>query len=120
MPPGTKSKTRPPPPPEIEGEALLEWERVCNELDSLGQLATTDRAVLTLYVQTWAVFQKATEGIVKHGPVIKLPNQIVCASPFYNIQKESGKQLRGLLCDLGLTPTTRTGAGDGTDEPLNY
>ncbi|HEV7299243.1 MAG TPA: phage terminase small subunit P27 family [Tepidisphaeraceae bacterium] len=110
---------RPPAPEEIDGEALLEWERVCNELESLNQLQATDRAILVLYVETWQTWRRATAGVNKHGAVIRYPNKTVGPSPFYNVAKDCAKQLRGLLADLGLNPAVRlSNAGTNpADEP---
>jgi P27 family predicted phage terminase small subunit len=112
----TAKTNRPLPPDELEGEALLEWHRVCDELDSAGRLDKADRAVLLLYAETWAQWRAATRGVNKHGSVVKHSNGAAGRSPFYVVQRETAAQLRGLLADLGLTPTAR-GAGAVAAEP---
>ena len=118
----TKAKTnRPRPPEDLDGEALLEWERVVTELEAVGKLDKADRAVLTLYAQTWATWNAAMQAVVKHGSVIKYPNRMVGPSPFYKVAKETAAQLRGLLTDLGLTPAARgTSGGDDSIEDLSF
>src|SRR5689334_9981539 len=91
---------RPKPPDDLDGEALLEWQRICAELQAAGRLDKIDRAIITLYAETWAVNRAATIAVNKHGAVIKYPNGIPAASPFYKVQRESAAQLRGLLTDL--------------------
>lgn len=103
----SQKKTRPKPPEEMEGEALLEWERVCDELDTAGRLETADRAILTVYCETWAQNRAAVIAVTKHGPVIRYPNKTVGPSPFYKVAKETAVILRGLLSDMGLTPASR-------------
>lgn len=114
MKPKTTKTARPEPPEELEGEALLEWGRICDELAAAGRLDKTDRAILVLYVEQWSGFRAATRGVTKHGAVIKFSNKNLGLSPFFKAQKEYAKALRGLLADMGLNPTAR---GKGTDEP---
>ena len=112
--------TRPAPPHGLDAEALAEWERVCGELETLGQLDKTDRAILTLYAQTWSINQAAAALVAQHGGhgVIKFPNGMTGQAPFYKTQKETAAQLRGLLNDLGLTPAARAAAAKPADEDL--
>jgi len=117
----TKAKSNgPKPPEELDGEALLEWERVCAELDAAGTLDKTDRAVLTLYAQTWATHHAAARAVAQHGAVIKWPNGMPGPSPFYRVMKETAAQLRGLLNDLGLTPASRKTSTAGEEEELKF
>jgi len=96
------------PPEELEGEALLEWGRICDDLSAIGQLEKTDRALLVVYCETWSVHRAATAGVVKEGPVIRYANDMVGPNPFYKIQKETAALLRGFLRDMGLTRESRT------------
>lgn len=100
-------KNRPEPPPEIEGEAMLEWERICIELDAAGCLEKTDRAILVLYVEAYDVYQRSMRHVRKFGPVVKWPNGIAGPSPHYKAARETSIQLQKLLADLGLTPAAR-------------
>ena len=111
----TKTANRPTPPEEIEGEALLEWHRVCDELEAAGRLDKADRAVLTVYVEIWAVHRAATAAVAKYGPVIKFHTGVPAQSPFYKTQRETATLLRRLLADLGLTPAAR-GKGATSNE----
>lgn len=116
--PTTKAE-RPNPPEELDGEALLEWHRICDELEAVGRLDKTDRAVLTLYAETWQTWRSAAKAVAKSGSVIRYPNNVVGPSPFYKVMRETGQQLRGLLADMGLTPTTR-GAAAGDNDDLKF
>lgn len=98
---------RPPAPEELAGEALLEWERLCNELDQAGLLSTADRAIMTLHCQTWMVYRQTIEATHKYGAVIKWPNGIPGPGPFWKVASECTKMLRGTIRDLGLTPASR-------------
>lgn len=115
MPTKTKSR-RPASPEDLDAEALLEWQRIIEELETAGQLQATDRAIITLYVETWQTWRAATRGVVRHGAVIRYPNKATGPSPFYKVAKETAAQLRGLLRDLGLTPASRTTAEPDDDD----
>ena len=116
MQPQTKTDNRPQPPEHLADEALIEWERVCDELAANGTLMKTDRAILIVYCETWATYVKATQGVVRFGPVIKYPNGITAPSPFYKVQSETANKLKGLLRELGLTPASRIGAAGEADK----
>ncbi len=107
----TEQTAQPKPPEDMDGEALLEWHRVCAEMRSVGKLEACDRALLVLYTETWAVNRTASRIVAKRGPVGKLPNDVVCQTPFYKTQRETTAQLRRLLSDLGLTPASRSQIG---------
>jgi P27 family predicted phage terminase small subunit len=111
---------RPKPPEDLDGEALLEWQRVLDELDTQGRLDVADRAVLVLYAQTWAVNQQATQHVARYGSVIRHHNNVIGVNPFFTVQKQTTAQLRNLLLDLGLTPSTRKAAGAVDAGELNY
>jgi P27 family predicted phage terminase small subunit len=122
MPDRTASKTaRPRPPDGMEGEALLEWDRLCDDLAAAGRLDAADRAVMHVYCETWAVWRTATRHVNTFGPVVPASlNGAIGRSPFYAVQKETAAQLRNLLTDLGLTPQARgKGAGSTGEEPLD-
>lgn len=101
-------ENRPAPPHEIQGEALLEWERVCDELSAAGRLEKADRAILILYCQNWEVYQEAMRGVMTHGAIVKHHNGVAGASPFYKVAHEKAALLQKLLSDLGMTPAARS------------
>ena len=108
-------------PDGLSPEEHQEWARVCSEMATAGSLSRADRAILTIYVSLWKAQREASEGVAKHGAVIKYSNGMVGPSPFFKVQKETAQQLRGLLNDLGLTPASRgfgASTGDGGDSEL--
>lgn len=97
----------PDPPEDIDGEALLEWHRIVDELDSQGALARTDRALLTIYVETWAAHRIAARRVASEGAVKEYINGNDGPSPYFKVMKETAVQLRRILKDLMLTPSSR-------------
>jgi P27 family predicted phage terminase small subunit len=106
----TKKQTetkRPTPPPEIEGEALLEWDRCCEELEQLGRLNTVDRGILTVHCQIYAANQAAFKHVAQWGPVLKAANGVVGQGPFWKTMKDATALLQKSYAELGLTPKAR-------------
>jgi len=101
-------KTSTPQPPEcLVDEALLEWHRICDELESVGNLHTADRALMVLHCQTWQVNQSVAKHVAQHGPICRFNNQVIGQSPYYKTQQETGRALAKMLEQLGLSPASR-------------
>lgn len=98
---------RPQPPEDLDGEALLEWGRIVGDLDAAGILDGADRAILTLYCRTWAVWFAAARVVAVDGPVVLLPNNWPGQSAESKVMDATGKQVAKLLDQLGLTPQAR-------------
>ena len=109
----TTKKYRLSPPDDLEGEALLEWERVTDALHAQGRLDAADRALLTLYVWTWATWHAATRAVAREGAVQVHANKMTGRNPAFIVMKEMGIQVRALLVDLKLTP----GSGGASRRP---
>jgi P27 family predicted phage terminase small subunit len=102
-----KPHAEPQPPEELDGEALLEWHRVIEELEAVGHLHTADRGLLTLYVQTWSANQAVAKHVAQHGPIVKFNNGVVGQSPHYKTMRETALVLATLIDKLGLSPAAR-------------
>lgn len=111
---------QPRPPTDLDPEARQEWRRVCGELKDAGRLDRADRAILVLYVKTWSIHHKAMQHVFKHGAIVKWPNGITGPSPYYKAGLETGKQLRGLLNDMGLTHASRPTTPSGEAGELKF
>src|SRR2546430_1411368 len=89
------------PPENLEGEALLEWQRIVAEMDAAGTLDRKYRRLILRYCQPWAVAQESHKYVVQLGPVVKSFGQ-VRASPFYRVWREATATCNALLVNLGL------------------
>ena len=114
------SADRPQPPEDLDGEALLEWHRVSDELAAAGRLDKTDRAMLVLYVTTWAIYQDVMRHVTRFTSIVKHPNGVVGASPYYKVSRETFAQLRAVLNDMGLTYTSRPRSTPAENEALTF
>lgn len=99
------NQSRPKPPDGLDAEAVKEWARICKELGD--RLDKTDRAIMSVYVRTWAVWNKMAVIVETDGPVVMLPNNWPGQSPEYKVMSETAKLLDKLLGSMGLTPAAR-------------
>lgn len=133
IPPSPAFKRMPPEPPAwLSHDARAEWDRVVPGLVALDILKPEDRAVLTAYCETWALFKLATRKVYEdgetiehttysHGPQGRTTRTSEIVNPFIAVMRASGKELRGFAAQFGLTPSSETAlggrdSGGGDDE----
>ena len=98
----------PPCPRHLSGEAKKEWRRMGKELAVLGLLTTIDRAALALYCQAWGRWVEAEDALRKYGTMVKSPNGFPMQSPYLAMANKAMEQLRALLTEFGMSPSSRT------------
>ena len=95
-------------PRELSPAAKKEWKRIAPELASMGLLSRIDRAALALYCDSYGRWLEAVASLQKFGVVIKAPSGYPVQSPYVAIANKSGEQVRLLLSEFGLSPSSRT------------
>jgi P27 family predicted phage terminase small subunit len=110
--PGVPSEA-PECPAWVKGEAAAEWRRVVPMLADAGTIHRVDLAILTAYCTTFALWRQAREQVETDGLLVEGK-----LHPCARFADQSLKQLRGLLDQLGFTPTARkqvlqAASGDG-------
>jgi P27 family predicted phage terminase small subunit len=95
-------------PSELNAVAKREWRRIAPELAALGLLAKIDRTALALYCDSYARWIEAIRSIEQYGVVIKSPNGYPMQSPYVAIANKAGEQVRLLLAEFGMSPSSRT------------
>lgn len=98
----------PDPPKHLCPRAKAEWERISVELFKLGLLTNIDGSMLALYCAAYAIWEDATEKLQKTGLVIKSPNGYPIQSPYLTISARAIDQINGLLCQFGMSPSSRS------------
>lgn len=101
--------SRPAPPDDLSGVALAEWERLSEELYSLGLLTNLDQAALAAYCQYYADFWEAVAKLKELGPTIETEKGNLVQSPWVGIKNTAGKIMRQYLAEFGLSPSSRAG-----------
>ncbi|MEM6560029.1 MAG: phage terminase small subunit P27 family [Planctomycetota bacterium] len=102
-------------PKHLGDEARKEWRRVTKQLADLNLLTDLDRAVLAAYCQAWGRWVEAETELRKHGPVVKSPSGYPIQNPYLSIANKAMEQMRKLLPELGLSPSSRSRIQTPTD-----
>jgi P27 family predicted phage terminase small subunit len=95
-------------PRELSPTAKKEWRRIAPELARLGLLARIDRAALAMYCDHYGRWLEAIAALQRYGVVIKSPSGFLMQSPYVAIANKSGEQVRLLLSEFGMSPSSRT------------
>ena len=94
-------------PEHLSAIARKEWERVVEQLGTLDLLTTLDRSALAAYCDTYDRWVQATQAIQKSGLVLRMGTTII-QSPYVEIANKSIAQMRVLLTEFGMTPSSRS------------
>jgi P27 family predicted phage terminase small subunit len=105
-------------PEHLSDVAKQEWNWLVEMLAQMNILKQSDRAIMTLYCDTWAEYIEVRHNVEKYGMVI--PNKdktTIYQSPYINVESMLKKQLESYLAGLGLSPSSRTRIRtNGTEE----
>jgi len=96
------------PPEWLATEAQAEWTRLAPMLERLGVLTETDTDALSAYCEAWATWKEATKKIRQFGMVLKGEGAVPVVSPYVKIAHNALVQMRALLVEFGMTPSSRT------------
>ena len=97
----------PTPPAWLQGEAISFWEELVSVLGPMGHLTEADRTNVTALAMALTQLKDAHDGILKHGYVMEGLHGPK-TSPYVGILDKAQKQVKSLLCELGMTPASRT------------
>jgi P27 family predicted phage terminase small subunit len=107
----------------LDVDARKEWDRLAPEMGRLKLLTTLDGALFTVYVTTYSHWLSCEAVIRAQGMTQTSARGIVRIRPEARLALRYVEQLRGIVSDFGLNPTSRTrldvhvGGGD-VDEDL--
>ena len=88
--------------------AKAEWERVAPILIDLGLLKKNDTAALEAYCKCWSRYKEAEMQIDRaNSTIIKTPSGYVQQIPQVSIAQRYLKLAKELMCEFGLTPSSR-------------
>jgi P27 family predicted phage terminase small subunit len=109
------------PPTWLEGDAVVEWNRLAPILYRLGLLTEIDGQALATYCLAWARWREAETHIKRYGMVIKGKGGFPIISPFVAVANRSMAQMKGFLVEFGMTPSARSrvAASGDADKPVD-
>ena len=95
-------------PFELSAVADKQWDDLVIELKAAKLLSNIDTHALAMYCEAYATWTDANKKIRKHGVVVKSKNGFPVQSPFFHVANKSFDQMKGLLIEFGMTPSSRT------------
>lgn len=102
-------KGKPTCPKHIAGEGKKEWGRITKLLDEMGLLSKAEGPALALYCQMYERWVEAESSVKKFGMIIPVgENGALQLSPYVSIANQAMSQMQKLLCEFGLTPSSRS------------
>jgi len=106
----------PEPPEHLTGEALEEWNRICQGLYHMGILTEVDRNALGAYCTAYALWSQSwqainamrSEGKLGSGLMIKTTNGNMIQNPLVGTANKAAGDMVKFAAEFGLTPAART------------
>ena len=95
-------------PRALSAAAKREWRRVAGELARAGLLTRVDRAGLAAYCAAWSRWIEAEDALRQYGTILKSPSGYPMVSPYFSVASKSLEQMRLLLGEFGMTPSSRS------------
>jgi len=117
---------RPLPPKTLSAEARKHWKKICKDLAACGVLTLIDQDALAMYCELYAQWLEAGDMVRKKGMVIadprylareKKPVTVPIQSPYFVASLKLAEQMKQLLCEFGMTPSSRSRIRADTDKP---
>lgn len=109
-------RVAPNPPSWLSAEAKREWKRVVPGLTRLDLLKPEDRAMLTVYCETWSQWVSAIREVHETGTSITTETGTIKRNPAVAAANDAAAQLRSLAQEFGLTPAAESKLTKRPDE----
>jgi P27 family predicted phage terminase small subunit len=104
-------------PAHLGVEAKREWRRATKHLAAVGLLTQLDGAALALYCDAWGRWVESTRELQTHGLLMKSPNGYPMQSPYLAVANKAFEQLRLMVPEFGMSPSSRTRVHATPKEP---
>ena len=118
----TPKAEAPSAPSWLSAEAKAEWKRIVPQLESVGVLATIDRAIVTIYCESWAEFVQMRTAVAESGRTFQTANGYQQQHPNVGMMNNARAAVLRFAQELGLSPSARTRVAGlpkrGADDPL--
>lgn len=110
-------------PAELSPDASWLWDRVVEQMTTIGLLKPLDGPALEAACETFARWREAVRFRQERGLLGK-NSQGVVAAPWVGIEERAGKDFRAWCAEFGITPAAErhlraeSGAGDDDSNPF--
>lgn len=116
---------RPACPRSLTPPERQRFKQIVKELEARRACTPGDGELIVLYCRTWSRWLKALSEVQANGGEVVISTRVVNGTtietqkknPWLVVAQESEKQMRGILVDLGFTPTSRERAKAVKEEP---
>ena len=98
----------PKPPAFLNAVAKRHFRATAIQLAALGIMTEIDRDALALYAQAFATWRDAVLKLGESGPVHKTTAGNIIQHPHFGIANKASEQMRKMLAEFGMTPSSRT------------
>ena len=96
-------------PSHLSARAAERWAEIAPQLARLGVLTEIDSDALSLYCEAWALWVHAKKKVHELGAIVRSPKSgYPVASPYIGIANKAHDQMRALLAEFGMTPSSRS------------
>ena len=95
-------------PEHLSKKAKKQWEKIVEQLTGAGIMTNLDQDALELYCEAYAKWADANDKLRTHGMVVKAPSGYPIPSPYLSIANKAFEQLRQMMIEFGMTPSSRT------------
>ncbi len=116
-------------PKTLSIEARKHWRRITKDLEACGVLTNIDQDALAVYCELYAQWVEAGNMIRKKGMVIADPRYadrktesgkamvVPILSPYFRASMKLSDQMKQMLVEFGMTPSSRTRVQVRKDHP---
>ena len=102
-------------PEGLSVDAAKHWGKVCQQLQDAHIITNIDVMALSMYCEAYSTWSSANKKIQVHGAVIKGQNGFPVQSPYLMVANKAFEQMRSMLMEFGMTPSSRTRVSTTSD-----
>jgi len=107
-------------PDYLQGQALIEWDRITQELAHKQIITLVDQQMLGVYCQAVGLLDEVTKALETEGMTVTSTRGIAQINPLMREQGRLRQEIAKYSSELGITPTARNKVkmvGQGKDVP---
>ena len=95
-------------PSHLSKKAADHWDVIVEELLACGVMTNLDSDALAMYCEAYSRWVDANEHLKATGMIVRSPNGFPQQSPFLQVSNKAFEQMKSLLTEFGMTPSSRT------------
>ncbi len=84
------------------------WTHVVDQLVAAGIMTNIDQHGMEMYCEAYAKWRDANDKLKSLGMIVKAPSGYPIPSPYLSISNKAFEQLRQMMTEFGMTPSSRS------------